>query len=146
ASIASSSRSRRMSELVQMTNARLGYGSRSRSQEILYDITLALAPGERVGLIGETGSGKSTLARSLLGLTSVLGGTVQVGGQDLGRLRGRALREYRRSGVAQYVYQDPLQSLDPDITVAGSIAEGLLIRGGVSRAEIHARIKDVLAL
>ncbi|MGB3374541.1 MAG: ATP-binding cassette domain-containing protein [Microbacterium sp.] len=135
-----------MSDLVQMTNARLGYGSRSRSQEILHDITLALAPGERVGLIGETGSGKSTLARSLLGLTSVLGGTVQVGGQDLGRLRGRALREYRRSGVAQYVYQDPLQSLDPDITVAGSIAEGLLIRGGVSRAEIHARVEDVLAL
>lgn len=135
-----------MSELVQMTNARLGYGSRSRAQKILHDITLAIAPGERVGLIGETGSGKSTLARSLLGLTSVLGGTVQVGGQDLGRLRGRALREYRRSGVAQYVYQDPLQSLNPDITVAGSIGEGLLIRGGISRAEVHARVEGVLAL
>ncbi|MFC5434244.1 ABC transporter ATP-binding protein [Microbacterium suwonense] len=135
-----------MSELVQLTNATLGYGTRSRAQAVLHDINLTLAPGERVGLIGETGSGKSTLARTLLGLTSVLSGTVRVGGQDLGRLRGRTLREYRRSGVAQYVYQDPLQSLDPDITVADSVAEGLRIRGDSPRAEVQQRVDDVLAL
>lgn len=135
-----------MPDLVQVSNATLGYGSRSRAQPVLRDITLTIAPGERVGLIGETGSGKSTLARTLLGLTSVLGGTVRVGGQDLGRLRGRALRDYRRSGVAQYVYQDPLRSLDPDITAADSIAEGLQIRGGVPRPELQTRVDDVLAL
>ena len=135
-----------MSELVVVRKARIGYGTRSKAQSVLHDITLTLAPGERVGLIGETGSGKSTLARTLLGLTSVLEGTVQVGGHDLDRLRGRALRAYRRSGVAQYVYQDPLQSLDPDLTVAASIAEGLLIRGGMTRVQVRTRVDDVLAL
>lgn len=135
-----------MSELVQVADATLGYGTRSRSQAVLRNITLTISQGERVGLIGETGSGKTTLAKTLLGLTSVLGGTVHVGGHDLGRLRGRALRDFRRAGVAQYVYQDPLQSLDPDIMVADSIAEGLRIRGGLERAIVRERVDDVLVL
>src|SRR5690606_37764367 len=114
-----------MFDLVRMENATLGYGGRARGHAVLRDISLTIGADERVGLIGETGSGKSTLARSLLGLTTVFSGTVSVDGNDLARLRGRPLRTFRRSGTVQYVYQDPLRSLDPDVTVERSVAEGL---------------------
>lgn len=135
-----------MSDLVRIENATLGYGGRSRGHAVLRDISLTIGADERVGLIGETGSGKSTLARSLLGLTTVFSGTVSVDGNDLAALRGRSLRAFRRSGVVQYVYQDPLRSLDPDIEVSASIAEGLAIRGGLSNAAVRQTVEDAIRL
>ncbi|MGM7668258.1 ABC transporter ATP-binding protein [Microbacterium sp. A93] len=135
-----------MSDVVRIENATLGYGSRSHGGAVLRDISLTIGRAERVGLIGETGSGKSTLARTLLGLTTVFSGKVSVDGRDLARLRGRPLRAFRRSGLVQYVYQDPLRSLDPDVTVSSSVAEGLSIRGGLSAAEIRQRVEDAILL
>lgn len=130
-----------MSDLVRLDRATLGYGSGSRATPILRDISLHIAEGERVGVIGETGSGKSTLARALLGVAPVLQGTLLVDEHAVGELRGRRLRAFRRSGTVQYVYQDPLQSLDPGIRVAESIADGLRIRGGVSREQLQVRVQ-----
>lgn len=135
-----------VSDLVRIENATLGYGGRARGHAVLRDISLTIGADERVGLIGETGSGKSTLARSLLGLTTVFSGTVSVAGNDLAGLRGRLLRTFRRSGTVQYVYQDPLRSLDPDVTVSASVAEGLNIRGGMSASEARQRVEDALQL
>lgn len=130
-----------MSDLVRLERATLGYGRGSRATPILRDISLRIAPGERVGVIGETGSGKSTLARALLGVAPVLAGALLVDGHPVGELRGKRLRAFRRGGTVQYVYQDPLQSLDPGIRVAESIADGLRIRGGVSREQMQARVQ-----
>lgn len=135
-----------MFDLVRMENATLGYGGRGRGHAVLRDISLTIGADERVGLIGETGSGKSTLARSLLGLTTVFSGTVSVDGNDLARLRGRPLRTFRRSGTVQYVYQDPLRSLDPDVTVERSVAEGLAIRGGITFAQSRERVEEAIRL
>lgn len=135
-----------MSDLVRIENATLGYGGRSRGHSVLRDISLTIGVDERVGLIGETGSGKSTLARSLLGLTTVFSGNVSVDGNDLATLRGRSLRALRRSGVVQYVYQDALRSLDQDVEVSASIAEGLAIRGGLSTASVRQAIEDAVRL
>lgn len=132
-----------MSEpLAALTSATIGYARRA---PVLHDVTLRIDEGESVGLIGETGSGKTTIARTLLGLTHVLGGDARVGGHDLSRLRGRALRAFRRTGFVQYVFQDPLRSLDPDLPVGESVAEGLDVRG---RVEVRTRtglIADALS-
>lgn len=135
-----------MSELLRIENATLGYGRKALGHVVLQNISLTIGADERVGLIGETGSGKSTLARTLLGRTTVFAGSVHIEGRDIARLRGRTLRSFRRAGVVQYVYQDPLRSLDPDVAVSVSIAEGLAIRGAVSAAEIDRRVDDALGL
>lgn len=96
---------------------------------ILDGVTLTVERGETVGLIGETGSGKTTLARTILGLTPVSGGRVLVDGEDVARLGRRKRRDLRRRGVVQHVFQDPLKSLDPDLTIGESLTEPLLLQG-----------------
>ncbi len=107
---------------------------------------LAVGAGEIVGIVGETGSGKTTLARATVGLVAPAAGTIEFAGEDIGRLRGRARRAFRRSGQVQLVFQDPLRSLDPDLTVAELVREPLDIAGTLSRAERDGRVTESLHL
>ncbi|MGL3151046.1 ABC transporter ATP-binding protein [Microbacterium sp. A82] len=94
---------------------------------VLDRISLTVRPGEVVGVVGESGSGKTTLARAVLRAARPSEGSIHVAGRDITRLRGGALRAWRRSGAVQYVFQDPLRSLDPGVPVADSLVEGLRI-------------------
>lgn len=105
------------------------YGRARRSRHALRGVSLSVTPGETVGLIGETGSGKSTLARAVLGLVEASAGSIRVGGEDVTGYGARRWRALRRRGVVQYVFQDPLRSLDPDLTVEDSLTEPLLVQG-----------------
>jgi oligopeptide/dipeptide ABC transporter ATP-binding protein len=104
-------------------DVRLGRGHRARS--ILHDVRLSIRPGEIVGIIGETGSGKTTLARTIVGLAEPERGHVRIAGRETTGLSARQRRDFRREGAVQFVFQDPLRSMDPSRTVAQSIAEGL---------------------
>jgi len=117
---------------------------RGRTQ-ILRSVDLQVRPGEVVGLIGESGSGKSTLARAVLGLADVSRGRISVGDEEVTAFSGSRWRGFRRRGVVQYVFQDPLRSLDGDLTVGASIAEPLLIRGGVPRSAVHDAVERFAA-
>ena len=118
------------------------YGRGSTARIALHAATLSVDRGEAVGVIGETGSGKSTLAKTVVGLVKPSAGTVSIEGEETTRFSSRKWSAFRRKGVVQYLFQNPLRSLDPDRTVAESIAEPLLIRGGLDRRAVEARVRD----
>lgn len=129
--------------VLEVDDLEVHYGLARKRRRVLDGVSLAVSNGEALGLIGETGSGKSTLARAVLGLVPFSRGRVVIDGQDVSHAKARQWRDLRRRGVVQYVFQDPLRSLDPDLTVGQSIAEPLLIQG-LSSTEADARARDFL--
>ena len=87
------------------------------------DVSLTVAPGETVGLVGESGCGKTTLGRAIIRLLEPTGGSVTFEGEDITKLEGAALRERRRR--FQMIFQDPVGSLNPRMTVGQIIGEAL---------------------
>jgi len=110
-------------------------------------VSFRLAPGEVLGILGESGSGKSVTLKTLLRLlpekrTDITGG-VHVDGRDVLKLSGRALADYR-GGVASMIFQDPALALDPVYTVGDQIAEAVVRHEGTSRAEAMKRALQML--
>jgi ABC-type glutathione transport system ATPase component len=121
------------------------YGKRRNKRQVLSAVSLQVRAGEIVGLIGESGSGKSTVARAIIGLAPVTGGQITVAGNEVTQFRRNQWRSFRRGGFVQYVFQDPLRSLDADVLVVDSIAEPLRITRAGSRAEIEQRVREYAA-
>jgi oligopeptide transport system ATP-binding protein len=108
------------------------------------DVSLELQSGEAVGVVGESGSGKSTLARTVLKLVHAQSGRVVWMGRPLDELSAAELRRTRRD--LQIIFQDPLASLDPRMTVAQAIAEPLeLHRTDLDREARAGAVRQMLA-
>ena len=107
--------------LLRVRNLQVEFGRQTAVRDVNFDLFSA----ETVGLVGESGAGKSTLARALLRLLQPAQGSVELLGQDLLKSPAAAMRAQRRN--VQMVFQDPLASLNPRMTVGAAIAEPLLI-------------------
>jgi peptide/nickel transport system ATP-binding protein len=102
-----------------------------RSHTALDGIDLSVVPGEAVGLVGESGSGKTTIARSVLGLATADGGTIDLDGIDISNFRRLTRKDARAARrLVQPVFQDPYASLNPQLTVGQTLGEAVRARGG----------------
>jgi len=116
-----------------------GLLSRPLELKALQDITFSIKKGETLGIVGESGCGKSTLGRCILQLIAPDEGQVLWLGQDLTRLPAEEMR--KRRADLQIIFQDPLASLNPRMTVGEIIADPLrTLRPGMGKAERQARV------
>jgi peptide/nickel transport system ATP-binding protein len=128
--------------LLSAAGLRKTFAGGGRRVAALDDVSLDIAPGETLGLVGPSGSGKSTLARVLMRLIEPDVGTIRFEGQDWLAARGAALRGMRRR--MQMVFQDPLSAFNPRATVGGVIDEPLRIHGVADRRARPAAIGALL--
>jgi oligopeptide transport system ATP-binding protein len=106
-------------------------------------VSFDIAPGETLGLVGESGCGKSTTGRCILRLIEPSSGEIWFKGADVTRLGGEALRALRRD--MQIIFQDPYASLNPRLTVAAIIGEALQIHNlAKSRHDLEERVVQLL--
>jgi peptide/nickel transport system ATP-binding protein len=119
--------------------ARTPWRGRAGARRALQDVSLELRAGEALGVVGESGSGKSTLARAALQLIRPAAGRVSWMGRALEGVPARELKRLRRD--LQIVFQDPLASLDPRMTVGDIVAEPLRVHE--PRLDASARAGEV---
>ena len=123
---------------------RQGWFGAPRSLRAVDGVSFEVRQGETLGVVGESGSGKSTLARAILNLIPATGGAVTLMGRDITHAEREEMRNARKD--LQIVFQDPLASLDPRVTIGSSIAEPLQVfRPGLTRAERDAEVAAMMA-
>ncbi len=117
-------------------------GSRTRWLQALDRVDLRVREGEVLGLVGESGCGKSTLGRCALRLIEPSSGRIRFAGRDITELDKKALRQLRSQ--MQIVFQDPVTSLNPRLTVGSMLAEPLIINQRASRAQAARQVAELL--
>jgi peptide/nickel transport system ATP-binding protein len=107
-------------------------------------VTLTIARGETLGLVGESGCGKSTVGRTILRLYEPTGGRIVFDGRDITHLKERQMRPLRKR--IQMVFQDPYASLNPRHSIGRIVGEPMRVHGTASRAEAQARVRELLSV
>jgi peptide/nickel transport system ATP-binding protein len=114
---------------------------------VVKDVSLTLAPGEVLGIVGESGSGKTLLARAVIGLEPPAirraAGRIRFDGQDIAALSPKALRQLRGSRIGM-VFQEPMTSLNPSMTIGRQLEEGLVLHRAGDAAQRRAQILEML--
>ncbi len=116
----------------------------ARQLRAVNGVSLSLKAGETLGIVGESGCGKSSLARALIGLNPITSGSVKLEGRELAGLPTNEWRSLRAE--MQMIFQDPLSSLNPRMTIGEIIAEPLrTLRPETSKATVKAELERVMA-
>ena len=113
------------------------------------DVSFSIRKGEVFGLVGESGCGKTTTGRCIIGLYQPTGGQIRFQGKPIAgcpRTQRRQLQKNRKAASIQMIFQDPIASLNPRMTVREIIAEGLVIQGIRDRAYIDEKVGQMLEL
>jgi peptide/nickel transport system ATP-binding protein len=129
--------------LLKVENLVVEYPLAARTIHAVSDVSLELARGETLGLVGESGCGKSTLGRAVLQLRRAVSGRVLFDGVELTAMAGKALRKMRRR--MQLIFQDPIASLNPRRRIGDIIAEPLVIAGYKDAKRRHELVCEVLS-
>ncbi|WP_108460972.1 ABC transporter ATP-binding protein [Devosia naphthalenivorans] len=133
--------------LLSVENFSLGFGSKI---DLIDGISFSVEPGKTLCLVGESGCGKSVTSLALMGLLAttparITGGKARFDGKDLFTLSERARADLRGNDIAM-IFQEPMTSLNPSMTIGQQIVEGILRHKPVSRDAAQARALEMLGL
>jgi oligopeptide/dipeptide ABC transporter ATP-binding protein len=133
--------------LLAVENLGVEFSTRRGTVHAVNGISFEIAPGETLGVVGESGCGKSVTSLAVLGLLArngrVASGRALFGGQDLIQETDRALRRIRGREIAM-IFQDPMTSLNPVLTIGRQIRETLETHFGMDRKAARRRAADLL--
>jgi peptide/nickel transport system ATP-binding protein len=121
-------------------------GSDGRHARVVDGISFELSHGQTLGVVGESGSGKTMLALSIIGLLPAMArpsGEILLAGENLVALSERELCAVRGRRIGM-IFQEPMTALNPAQRVGTQIAEGLIVHGGLSRAEARTKAIELL--
>ena len=116
---------------------------KKRTLKAVDNVSLFIRPGETLGLVGESGCGKTTCGRTILKLYNQTSGQIFFEGKEISHLKGKELLQFKKN--AQMIFQDPYSSLDPRMTIAEIIAEGMTVHMHLSDKEKQERVSELLA-
>jgi peptide/nickel transport system ATP-binding protein len=136
--------------LLELDGVRTWFYTREGVVRAVDGVSFSIAPGETLAVVGESGCGKSVTAQSILRLlpsppARVVEGSIRFEGQDLLALDDAAMRDIRGNRIAM-IFQEPMTSLNPVLTVGYQIAESLVRHQAMGRADAEARAVEMLAL
>jgi peptide/nickel transport system ATP-binding protein len=136
--------------LLEVADLRTYFFLRGGILKAVDGVSFALKPHETLAIVGESGCGKSMTALSLMRLIPdppgrIVGGSVQLEGRDLLALDERAMRGVRGKDISM-IFQEPMTSLNPVMTIGNQIAEALLLHEGLSRPDALKRAVEILKL
>ncbi|MDO5400022.1 MAG: ABC transporter ATP-binding protein [Eubacteriales bacterium] len=139
-----------MSQLLEVNDLRVHIDSPSGVVQAVRGVSFSLAPGEVLGIVGESGCGKSMLCRAIMRLlprsARIAAGSVTADGKDITGLSEREMGRLRGS-LFSMVFQDPMTALNPTVTVGRQIAEAVLVHNPrLPRAKVRARVLELMGL
>ncbi len=133
--------------ILEIENLSISFFTRLREIPAVMDFSVAVQPGEAVGLVGESGCGKSTVALGVmqdLGVNGrIVGGSIKFKGRDLNEMSDEELRDIRGNEIAM-IYQEPMASLNPAMKIGKQLMEVPMIHEGVTKEEAYARALEVV--
>jgi len=136
--------------MLSVRNLSTSFHTRAGIVRAVRNVSFDVAPGETLGIVGESGSGKSVTCYSMMGLIPMPPGRIESGsamldGTDLLHCPEKELRSIRGKRISM-IFQDPMTSLNPYLTIGEQVAEPLVIHEGASKKEARARALEQLAL